>query len=1177
MELSNIEIKGFKSFGDKVSIHFDKGITGIVGPNGCGKSNVVDAIRWVLGEQKIKALRSDKLENIIFNGTKSRKPTQLAEVSLSFENTRNVLPTEYSEVTICRRFYRSGDSEYELNGVPCRLKDITNLFLDTGIASHSYAIIELKMVDDILADKDNSRKGLFEEAAGISKFRIRKKETLRKLGDTDADLDRVEDLLFEIEKNLKSLKKQARQAERYYKLKEEYKRLSIELAQKSARHQLEALQELQERIQQEQDQKISLQAKLADLNSQVEKAKAELIKKEKNLAAGQKTLNDHVESIRQYESAKQVNNERLKFLNEQSEGLKTQIDNDKKTRDRTSFSLRGLEQEREQAEKDKSALEMFCSKLKDEYEGQKEKTGKVQQQLLELNQSLKSLQQESFELKKTSEIKEIQLHTLQQELSKADSDTTEKSASLVEFESKSIQLSSEMEEKGKLLSKMKRAGDRLQTRIEETAQTIEVVREELSQVTRKLDSTRNEYSLTKSLVDNLEGFPEAIRFLRKHSNWGKKAPLLSDIISCPEEYRVTIENFLEPYMNYYVVEEEAQALQAVNLLSDAAKGKANFFVLKSFQNFEAYPAKIYGNTTPATEIVEFEGKFRKLVSWLLDHVYIVNGDFGDIPEDEDSVFITKNGKVTISKHSIIGGSIGLFEGKRIGRAKNLEKLDREIKSFQVKIDQINQHLEKKQTELTRLKETTKRYAIEQQTVQINRLNETYVALRTKQEQYDQLLSSNVTKSEDIIENSKALEKELTALKPNVEDKGKKLRSLEDQSNQLTAQYNLESQNLNDKSNDYNQENIRVHQQDNRLNGLVQEISFKESMLKDASGSIEKNRKELNGVRGEISELLKNSESSDEHLIELYAHKEKLDGDVNETERNYYSHRGKIDQLEVDARDLQRNRESIDTVLMELQNAIGEAKLELSSVKERLSVEFNLKLDELINDETQKDEHEQSEEGLGEKVERMRDRIERMGPVNPMAMEAYQEIKERHVFIREQKDDLIKAKTNLLSTIDEIDAVARETFLEAFGRIKENFVKVFRTLFTNEDDCDLRLSDPLDPLESSVEIIAKPKGKKPLTINQLSGGEKTLTAISVLFAIYLLKPAPFCIFDEVDAPLDDDNIDKFNKIIQDFSSESQFIIVTHNKRTMSAIDIIYGITMVEQGVSKVVPVDLRELA
>ena len=404
MQLTKLEIKGFKSFADRVVINFDEGITGIVGPNGCGKSNVVDSIRWVLGEQKSRVLRSDKMENVIFNGTKARKQTQLAEVSLTFNNTKNLIPTEYTSVTITRRYYRSGESEYLLNGVTCRLKDITNLFLDTGIASNSYAIIELKMVDDLLNDKDNSRRYLFEEAAGISKFRIRKKETLKKLGDTDADLERVEDLLFEIEKNLKSLERQANQAKRYYELKEEYKGSSIALAKKSIDNQQTHFDSIQQNIQEENDKKIALNTLGLEKEAAIVKAKADLIKKEKLLSSRQKTLNEHVSKIRQYESDKKIKNERQKFLQDKIESLREQISQDKQSNERASTSLDGLRQEAKDAEKQVGLALNQVEILKEDYEKQKSLTGESNETLNSLNQQYSEKKDWHFQLSKDIEM-----------------------------------------------------------------------------------------------------------------------------------------------------------------------------------------------------------------------------------------------------------------------------------------------------------------------------------------------------------------------------------------------------------------------------------------------------------------------------------------------------------------------------------------------------------------------------------------------------------------------------------------------------------------------------------------------------------------------------------------------------------------------------------------------------
>src|SRR5260221_3515593 len=344
--------------------------------------------------------------------------------------------------------------------------------------------------------------------------------------------------------------------------------------------------------------------------------------------------------------------------------------------------------------------------------------------------------------------------------------------------------------------------------------------------------------------------------------------------------------------------------------------------------------------------------------------------------------------------------------------------------------------------------------------------------------------------------------------------------------------------------------------------------------------IETNLEELRKNEQETKTIVETTQSGDTELVAMYSEKEEMEKGLSEAEKEYYSSRGEIDQFEKDLRETQHQRQHIDTLLMELQNQVNESKLQLNSVKERLSVEFNINLDS-VTDLASGEEGELpdtiDEEKVRDQVAKIKEKLDNMGPINPMAMEAYNEIKQRNDFIIAQKEDLLKAKESLFSTISEIEAVASETFMVAFNQIKEHFIKVFRSLFNEGDDCDLKLADPSKPLESEIDIIAKPKGKRPLTINQLSGGEKTLTATALLFSLYLLNPAPFCIFDEVDAPLDDANIDKFNTIIRSFSKDSQFVIVTHNKRTMTTTDVIYGITMVEKGISRVVPVDLRELA
>lgn len=1173
MQLSKLEIKGFKSFADKVIINFDEGITGIVGPNGCGKSNVVDSIRWVLGEQKTSVLRSEKMENIIFNGTSNRSSQQMAEVSLTIDNTKNILPTEYSQVTITRRLYRTGESEYLLNGVACRLKDISNLFLDTGVASNSYAIIELGMVDDLLNDRDNSRRTLFEEAAGISKFKKRKKETLKKMEDTDADLERVADLLFEIEKNMKSLEKQARQTEQFYKLKESYKERSVQLAHAIVQKEKGKFSTLTSQLDSETNTKTELTAKSAEIEARIEKAKTELVIMERTLSERQKNINDFVASIRQSENEKQLKQERLRYLNDRIVTLKNQLEQDKNGREETQKSLSVLEADRTTAQETLQEISAKLENLKADYDKQKTTTVEVQQKLDSLRREHRQHQETSYQLNKDIEIRSIQIASLQQESERASSETHQQTESLAGFEKKLVVLQEEAQIRQHSLDEIKGREKEVLENVSRIEKEIEKIREQLTDNSRKLDARNNEYQLTKSLVENLEGFPEAIRFLKKNVGWAKNAPLLSDVITTAEEYRIAIENYLDSFLNYYIVEHEAEAYQAINILSDASKGKANFFILDSFKN-NSSSGKDYPGAFPALQIMEFDERYANLMQHLLGNVYFFEGDFKNLPAAEDDVFITRSGKVTRRRHSLTGGSVGLFEGKKIGRAKNLEKLDAEIKVLSKNVEDIHHQLFEKQRELERLRNNTLKNDIEEAQLKVRLVNDEFISIRTKRDQFAQMLDSTGLRCEDIQAKITALTTEITALKPQAESALGNLTGQEDELKKWTGELTANNDLLNQKSLAYNEQNILFHQQENRGKSMEQEIRYKEEFLRQSNTRIESNTLELQKNEEEIALHSNTIQDADTHLLGMYEQKEELTKGLNEAEKAYYSGREEIDKMEKESKDVHHRREAADELLMRLHEQLNDSKMQLNSVKERLSVEFNIDLENMAPLQGEPEE----EEKLRVEVNKLREKVESMRDVvNPGAMEAFNEIKQRNDFINAQKEDLIKAKESLSATISEIELVASDTFMDAFNKIKEHFINVFHTLFNEGDDCDLKLVDPARPLESDIDIIAKPKGKRPLTINQLSGGEKTLTATALLFSMYLLKPAPFCIFDEVDAPLDDANIDKFNTIIRNFSKESQFVIVTHNKRTMSTTDVIYGVTMAEKGVSRVVPVDLRQLA
>jgi len=529
-----------------------------------------------------------------------------------------------------------------------------------------------------------------------------------------------------------------------------------------------------------------------------------------------------------------------------------------------------------------------------------------------------------------------------------------------------------------------------------------------------------------------------------------------------------------------------------------------------------------------------------------------------------------------------GGSVGLFEGKRIGRAKNLENLAKEIKSLSNQIASRQQKLDDDTQRLGSLKGNSQKTRIGELGQQLNRLNNELVSVKTKQEQYQAFIANSQNRKQDIEQKMAAITRELKEAEPRLEtlqvdkeEQGTVLQEMQHAFQEL-------SEVLTEKSSAYNQENIRFHQQQNKVSGIDKDLEYRESLRETYETRIAKNMAEYEQVQADIKDTLQHVDDSDEDLIAMYAQKEAYEKGLQDVEEDYYASRGKINETEEQITRLRRQKEQVDFLFDELRDKKTNLKLDLNALKERLSVEFSIDITELMSNHTEESatglqQPEEDEETLRFKTEKLRRQLDEFGTINPMAMEAYQEMNERYTFIVKEKQDLLDAKNSLLETIQEIDDTAREKFMEAFTKVRENFITVFRSLFNEEDTCDLILSNPESPLESDIDIMARPKGKRPLSINQLSGGEKTLTSTALLFSLYLLKPAPFCIFDEVDAPLDDTNIDKFNNIIRKFSDQSQFIIVSHNKRTIASTDIIYGVTMVEQGVSRVVAVDMREVA
>jgi chromosome segregation protein len=1170
VRLKSLEIKGFKSFADKTVINLDNQITGIVGPNGCGKSNIVDAIRWVIGEHKIKTLRSDNLEDLIFNGSKTRNGSGLAEVSLTFENTKNLLPTEFNIVTISRKFYKNGESEYRLNDVTCRLKDITNLFMDTGVTSDSYSIIELGMVDDIIKDKENSRRRMLEQAAGISIYKTRKKEAKQKLDATEQDLNRIEDLLFEISNNLRTLESQAKKAEKYHSIKNEYKDVSVEFVKASLEDFNTTYQTLNTQQQHEVDAILALETVISTEGADLEAQKLALTKREEELHLLQKTFNEVVGKLRTLENEKSLSSQKIQHLNE----LITNVDRAiKESNTQTDLLHKATNEAEKKLATEEDTLQKFKQKLEELRADLDQKRRIYDTQKSEVDQ-LRSVHQQlqisQFEAEKKVAVAENNINNLQRSIHQQEDENKNRKQEIEKQDSLKNELTTTVDLKKGIAEELLKKQQEATQKLLASQAELEELRVKLFEENRKLDSKQNEYNLLKSLVDSLEGYPDSIKYLSKNKNWEHGAQLLSEVLNVNDAYRVCIEGYLDKYLNYYVVDTPAQAYEAINLLKENKKGKAGFFILSELvlkTNTENTPE----NCISALEVITSEAKYAPIYKYLLHNVFI--SESMQTPGNANQVILQKDGTGFKTGKRILGGSVGIFEGNKIGRTQRLENLNKEILSLTEMAKSLKQQISETQNLIVGFNQEVKDDQIKKINEELNRAQNTIIQIEHKIENYSH-------QTEESAKRITSLTDQLNQTKNSIADTQKLHIEMKQQMSlafdnlqQSQQKFTSAEADYNKSNEEYNQHNIIMTRQHSRINEINNERKIRAQQIEDLNVKIIVSNKQLLETQQQLATTGTLLKTIEENLYTALQEKEQFEKNLNEKDQAFYNFRNETAEKETALNKKRKEKEQSEAQLTTIKDKLTDMKLQLASMKERLHVEFKIDLDDVLKQARQGTE---SIENLNSEVEKLKKRIDNLGEVNPMAVEAYKEMKGRHDFIQEQKADLTDAKDSLMKTIEEVEATANQKFKDTFDRVKENFKNVFHALFTQDDMCDMKLVDPDNLADTTIEIYAQPKGKKPSTITQLSGGEKTLTSAAFLFAIYLIKPAPFCVLDEVDAPLDDANVGKFTNMIRRFSDNSQFIIVTHNKQTMASVDVIYGVTMQEAGVSKLVPVDFRSL-
>jgi chromosome segregation protein len=1177
MYLSKLEILGFKSFPQKTELIFDDNLTAIVGPNGCGKTNILDAIRWVLGEQRTTLLRSNRMEEVIFNGTKDLKPLGLAEVSMIVENNKGILPIDYDQVVVTRRLFRSGESEYLLNKVHCRLKDITELFLDTGMGTHAYSVIQSEMVEAILSDKAEERRFLFEEAAGITKYKLRKKEAERKLEYTENDLLRLSDILSEVEKQTNSLRRQKARAERFKKLTDQIKSLEVQISQNEFESLKTKERELEKKLAEFVDENQKVKSDLDKEEAEVERLKLELLEKEKELSALQKKITDSSEASFRIEREISVSQERRSHLEEFV--VKT-----KKEEESLSQRLLAIKKEKEEKKEELKKLtseiktkEVLCQKEEEGLLTNDEKLRKIKDEFEEFSRNLKELEEALNKNKNEHENIKTQI----QELGEREKIfTTEEGSILQRLDEISKELedvASSYQEKKRIWEDKTEKKKLLEEKIKLNLITLDQLSSEEAKTNSILSAEEAKLGMLKQISEHYEGYGKGQKsVLLAREELKGVIDTVANLITTQKEYLKAIESALGESLQFVVCQDVSSALEAIRYLKENQKGGATFLPLDKIENIDLVQKKIdlkdfEGVVGWASDLVYYKDEFKKIVDLFLGNLILVKtlNHCLELSQKIPNGFhlVSLDGEVISSNGSISGGSPE--EISLLGRELEIQRIKDQILKLKEKHDQLQGEKKTKEEENLKLQDQLSQISIEAEK-----------------------LTSEFQQKEFKLKTSE-FEKE------SLEKRSKELKELKEQITNNILELNEKQKALNQSIEDFENEKVNLRSQIDEKGKLLEEteslhnqIFQKINQLKIELVSLQGKEEQLTNDELRLSELISEMESSsitkEGEIKESLAEIEKIDKSILEKKEELKSSFEKIEQekkslnslreaqaerqerLNNKEKDLKLFRGTKEKVQDEFHQLEME-KLELSSrtenIKDKIWEEYKVDLEKV----EPKDQPKLEElEGAKEKLDFLKEKIKSLGPVNLLALEEYQSANQRFEFLKNQMKDLTEAKQTLSSTILKINQTARGLFQETFEKTKGNFQKVFEELFEG-GQADLALVEQEDPLESPIQISARPYGKRLLNISQLSGGEKALTAIALLFAIYLVKPSPFCILDEVDAPLDDANIVRFLRLIKHFSSNTQFVIITHNKMTMEAANVLYGVTMEQPGVSKIVSV------
>ncbi|MDH7514308.1 MAG: chromosome segregation protein SMC [Bacteroidota bacterium] len=1176
MYLCKLDIFGFKSFALKTSVVFNDGITAIVGPNGCGKTNIVDALRWALGEQRYSVLRSDRMEDVIFNGTKARKSVGMAEVSVTVQNNKGVLPLEYSELTITRRLYRSGESEYFLNGTQCRLKDIQSLFMDTGMGPNAYSVIELKMVESILNDKVEERRKLFEEAAGVTKYKIRRKETLKKLEDIEADLVRLDDIISEVSRSVNSLIRQSKKAERYNHLIERLRSLEIDVIKRDYTTLAGRLGPLAERLKADTMLRFSIEENVIREEAQLQSYRVSEREIENRLDSARGELALWISKIMNCEQDFAVNAERerniletIQRLQGEKESYTRRIEEMQRNEAQAVIELEKLENELAIIERDEMEHRSIHTDLESVVSQKKLDADRRRSLLLQVHEKLSQVQSEIDRYATRMEAAKNRLEKLAEDENRIAS----------ALQTVRERLSREKIKRSGILESAVRAEQKFHE-MEERKQALRAEIDRLQNISfdlqGKIGERMTQLDFLSGLVSRFEGYPQSVQYLLQNREWSvTDIVTVADVVDTKETYRAAIEAALTEAAQYIVVHDIAEAITGLYLLKDQRKGRATFVCLSRIPESVAIPFSIAGEGIFgwAIDLISCPTTYLPLFQFLLRNVLIVRDAetaHRCMREHRDIRCVTLDGDLFDSNGLVRGGSNNQEEVGIIGKKEKISRLEREVQELKAALVKNQQLVERKVQEYESI--DLKEYAenMKQSQQDLSTFEQHTAQMIFEEDEYVRTLSKITDERALLIEEYQRDVAEHSALLPALERCKREKESMEIEIemescelHRLEEEYSRSMTTLNDKH------LARVGKSAEIQNILNQRDHYRDSFL-ELHRLVTQTEQEIVDARRLLEALLKERTSTQLTLEQWKEERRSAEERVRSVEKTLSDLRHVIEERENVLHGLRQDFNRLTSIVHETELKIEEIRHRMATLEQRARDEFELSSIETEDLSGEEDVFDLSQ--AKEEINVLREKIRTLGPVNPLAFEEWRKEKERLDLLLAQREDIIESRQTLTETIQEINETAKTKFLETFNEIRKNFFDVFQSLFEKGDEADIILADGEDPLEARIDIIAKPSGKRPHSIEMLSQGEKTLTAIALLFSIYLVKPSPFCILDEVDAPLDDANIDRFLRILRSFSDNIQFIIVTHNKKTMAAADTLYGVTMEEEGVSKIVAVN-----